>query len=237
MMTLSASIGAIPFTTVVASLRFENAAGRAALKSALAQYRGRCRIMCDCLTEDGLKYRLRSLLIPLGVALAGTAADCSGITEAIDYDSDSTQREEVWAFVTDDPQGGQIQAKVIMKGCTRSSCTSATIESVPPFEWGTPFGTCTMRWHISGHVSGDLVSFTLNGNDCQTTLQGRSVSGGRLNGTFGSATATSGTSTMSWNGFSTLFSSSGQPQPFSGSGYWVAYRCAGARVPCTFPVP
>jgi hypothetical protein len=180
--------------------------------------------------------RLSSVLASAAVLCVCSASDC-GVTTPANNDFDPSQREEVWSFVTDDPRGGQMHAKVLLKGCTQSQCTGATFSSVTPYEWGTPFGTCTLRWHISGQVTGDLVSFTLNANDCETTIQGRSGSGGRLNGKFGTATGTTGSSTMSWNGFTTLFSSDGSLKPFEGSGYWLAYRCAGAVVPCPFPVP
>jgi len=184
-----------------------------------------------------MRRRVHSILTSAAFVCVCSAGECSGSTRPTDYDFDTSQKEEVWAFVTEDAMGRQIQAKVILKGCTQSQCTGATLTSVPPYEWGTPFGTCTLRWHMSGQVTGDLISFTVNGSDCATTVQGRSVSGGRLNGKFGTATGTVGSNTMSWNGFSTFLSSDGQPQPISGSVFWLAFRCAGGPIACTFPVP
>lgn len=167
--------------------------------------------------------RLRAVITSAGVFCVCSAGDCFGIADPANYNFDTSQAEQVWAFVAIDNQGREQQARVILKGCTQSQCTGATLESVPPDEWGTAFGNCTLRWHLSGQVSGDLVSFTINGNNCETSIQGRSVGGGRLNGRFGTATSTVDVnSTMSWNGITTLFG--GQSQSFSGSARWRAFR-------------
>src|SRR6185503_14429830 len=99
--------------------------------------------------------RLHAVLGSIAVVCVCSASDC-GSKSLTDYDFDSSQKEEVWAFVTQDGTGKEVQAKVIAKGCTQSQCTGATLTSVAPFEWSTPFGTCTLRWHISGQITGDL---------------------------------------------------------------------------------
>lgn len=190
--------------------------------------------------ERVAKRQARRGLIPvtacvLAVAVSGCPLvdNITGVTAVQD---DTSQKTEVWAFIATDSKGSQ-EAKVVLRGCTAASCTGATLTSVSPYEWKTQFGSCTLPWHLSGQVSGDLVSFTINGTGCETSLQGRSgSSGGRLNGRFGTATSTVGSSPMSWNGFTTLFSSSGSPQAFSGSGTWRAVKCVRAS-DCGFPVP
>lgn len=167
--------------------------------------------------------RLRSVLTSAALFGVCSAGDCFGLTDPENYGFDPSQAEQVWAFVAIDGQGREQQARVILRGCTQSQCTGATLESVAPDEWGTAFGNCTLRWRLSGQVSGDLVSFTINGTNCDTWIQGRSVAGGRLNGRFGTATETlDANNTMSWNGITTLFG--GQSQSFSGAARWRAFR-------------
>jgi hypothetical protein len=182
-----------------------------------------------------MRRKLYSVVTTVAAVLVLSAGDC-GVVDPTDYNFDPSQGTEYWAFVTRDGTGQQRQAKVIMKGCTASQCTGATFESDPSQEWRTPVGDCTLLWHISGQVTGDLISFTLNGSNCATTIQGRSDTGGRIDGKYGTASVTVGTNAMSWNGISTLFGN-GQPQSFSGSGFWVAFRCGHANVDCDFPYP
>ncbi|MEA3245253.1 MAG: hypothetical protein U9Q74_03755 [Gemmatimonadota bacterium] len=167
--------------------------------------------------------------------LAVAGCPLSDITGVTSLQGDTSQKTEIWDFIATDSKGSQQHAKVALTGCTASTCTGATLTSMSPNEWTTPFGSCRLPWHLSGQVTGDLVSFSINGTGCEGSLQGRSgASGGRLNGRFGTATTVS-TGTMSWNGYTTLFSSSGTPQAFSGSATWSAYKCGAAGTPaCPF---
>lgn len=177
----------------------------------------------------------RMTIVVLGSVLALAAGSCpliNDITGVTNAPEDTSQKTEVWMFIAKDARGTQ-EAKVTLRGCTASTCTGAILTSVSPHEWKTRFGTCELPWHLSGQVSGDLVSFTINGTGCEASLQGRAL-GGRLNGRFGTATATLDWSPMSWNGFTTLFG--GRTQSFNGSADWSAIKCVTAS-DCSFPIP
>jgi hypothetical protein len=120
------------------------------------------------------------------------AMSCAGITAADSSDNDSTTKTETWAFVADDGKSPLQTAKVTIHGCTGSRCIGAAMTGASP-TWKNQFGSCSLPWNISGNMSGDLVSFTVNGSACLSLIQGRAD--GKANGKFGTATSASGTLT------------------------------------------
>lgn len=159
--------------------------------------------------------------VPLQLSLLALtlAAQCPSTSPLKDYDFDSTSKTETWIFTADDGRTPPQRARVIVHGCGKDQCTGATLTSAAP-TWRTMFGNCAMPWNISGNMSGNLVSFTINGSGCVSALQGRAsgTTGGGLK--FGSATTAAGT--MTWNGYTDFLS--GGRQSFNGSAQWRAQK-------------
>ena len=85
-----------------------------------------------------MRRRVHSILTSAAFVCVCSAGECPGSTRPTDYDFDSSQKEEVWAFVTEDATGRQIQARCHPEGLHAKSVHRCHAHERPAIRMGNP---------------------------------------------------------------------------------------------------